>query len=307
MALVSTGMGAHAAEAQQLPTQGGIEAGTVRAEFLSYLMEGTTELLDEWAVAWVGDRQGIADLYRSNATLVVPGEWTRRSRPELAQYLGRLLPTVGALDLGLAQVDGADQLGILLGRYRLNGIVGSGGPAADEGMHVTVLWQEVWDWEIRSQILVSDPTGAPALWWQGQPSEPEPVLSIARIAEGPGHYPPAAVALTTLRDAWAAADLEALAGLLTDDISVRTAAGEYLVGSEQVLLGLWEGGAGFGSDLRIAPVDFVGAGQMAVLLGRFVISGSELDEGLSTGPVAVIFREEGGDWRIRTLFFASPG
>lgn len=307
VALCAVALSTHATSAQQLPTQGGVAAGTVQAEFLSYLMEGTSDLLDQWAVAWVRDEQPMGEFFRPNATLVVPGEWARRGRSDLELYLTRLRPTVGALDLGLAQVDGADQLGVILGRYRLNGIVGSGGPSADEGMHLTVLWQEVWDWEIRTQVLVSDPSGSPDLWWQGQPTEPEPVLTSGRITEGAGLYPIAAAVLTSFRDAWSESGLEELAELVSDDVTLRAPTGEYLVGRDEVLLGLWEGGEGFGADLRIAPVDFVGSGGVAVLLGRFVITGSELAEGLSTGPVAVVFRNEGGDWRVRTLFFAAPG
>jgi len=292
----------------QIPTQGGVGAGTIRAEYIAYLMEGANELLDDWGEAWARDDLEMGRYYNDRATLVVPGEWTRRRGEVVDGYLDRLLPTVGRVELGIAQVDGSDRIGVFLGRYRLNGIVSATGGSTDEGHHITVLWQDNWDWEIRSQLFVSDADGVPSLWWQGAGTEPEPVLSSRNAEGGPGGgFSYASLTLSRFADAWTRADLEAFRDVITEDVTLRGPGCEYLVGREEVLLRLWGGGFGFGSDLRMAPVDFVTSGDLAVLLGRFVITGSELEDGNRSGPFAVVLLFERDDWVVRTLLFAPPG
>jgi len=289
--------------------------GELRAEFMAYLTPFVRDLASQWMEAFEGDEEAVADLYSAEATLTVPGEETRlrgsgSREGGFNEYLGSLMGSVGKLQLGMAEIDGSEEMGLVFGRYDLQGIASPAGQPRDQGHHVTIIVKDGREWVIRSQLFVSTPNGSPSLWWQGEAAQVVPPFEVrgsGSAALASRAYQGMDLAMSQFSQAWHDGDEDAARDLFAENVFFRAPTGEVVSGVEETMALLSGGTVGFGNPLFFSVVDFDHSGTVAFETGRFVLEIPGVPAGLTSGPVMVVLHEDWYDWKIRALVFAPPG
>lgn len=129
-------------------------AEEARGEYYAYVIRSITDQLGEWRADWeADDLDDLTRRYTQNGVLYLPGNGNPiRGRDALRTEFARLLPSVGSIDLGMAEFDASGGMAYIAGRisYRIDD--GADGHRV-RGGHVTILVREGRTWRIRFQHL----------------------------------------------------------------------------------------------------------------------------------------------------------
>lgn len=296
----------------QLPTIEGPTASQMRAEYIAYFMGESDHVITGWEDSWRNDDPGLLAYYAPKALLIPPEGVGRRLEDTLPEYLRAILPQVSGPQLNTNDVVASEQVGVLFGRYTLDGIVGTRTAGSDQGRHVTVLVQRGREWYIRNQLFITGPTGAPAMWRSTIPGEPLPVMTreswtsgnVRRDQTFTAILSEVTVVLGDFVEAWQAGDLEAMKNVLDEDALLMTPAGLVMRTRDETLSSIRAGGSGFSSRLLTAPLDYVAGGNVAFLQMRYVSEGLDLLPEEQSGRMVMVFQRGGRDWHVRMIVFA---
>lgn len=139
----------------QTPGYQQIDIGSIRAEYVSEVLDRINDLLADWGGAWAEDEiDALADLYWEEALLIPPGDQLRRGREEIREYFTEVLADHGYIEAFMLDFDASGGMSQVFGNYQLTFQAGDGAGTTESGTLITVYMLRGRQWKIRSQVFM---------------------------------------------------------------------------------------------------------------------------------------------------------
>jgi len=145
----ATGASAQAPGYQQL------DIGSIRAEYVSEVLDRINDLLLEWGESWATDQlDEVTSLYWEDALLIPPEGGLRRGHDEIRAYFAEVLPQHGHIEAFMLDFDASGGMSQVFGNYMLGIQQGEGAGSQRTGPMITVYVLRGRRWKIRSQVFL---------------------------------------------------------------------------------------------------------------------------------------------------------
>lgn len=154
LALLVTASSAAAVDGQA-PGYQQIDIGSIRAEYVSEVLDRINDLLLEWGETWATDQvEELTDLYWEDALLIPPEGGLRRGHGEIQAYFEEVLPLHGHIEAFMLDFDASGGMSQVFGNYMLGIQQGEDAGTQRRGPMITVYVQRGRQWKIRSQVFL---------------------------------------------------------------------------------------------------------------------------------------------------------
>ena len=288
-----------AAAPAQLPGGRPVDVDLQRAQFNEVMLKSAREAMQAFQEAWPAPAGGerLAKLYHDAATIVQPGGGLISGAPAIRAFADSLRGLARQATLALTDFEASEGIMYVYGPLFLEPL--DARALSLEGQHVTVLKRESKGFRVRAQLLL--PGQGDWTLRRQPPSHPSGPLTIQSMSQRPtaARYRSANYLLNQVQVAWRS-DTTALFALFTPNALVRLPGQPAGVSGSKARQELSDILNSTG-DLRLATLDYEGAGRMGVLIGQYYL---ELNGGgAATGYFALVLVGDGDDWKVRSLVF----
>lgn len=139
----------------QTPGYQQIDIGSIRAEYVSEVLDRINDLLADWGGAWGGDEvDELSELYWEDALLIPPGGQLLRGREEIRDYFTTALGDHADIEAFMLDFDASGGMSQVFGNYMLGFASGDGAGTTESGTLITVYMLRGRNWKIRSQVFM---------------------------------------------------------------------------------------------------------------------------------------------------------
>lgn len=150
-AVTCTGVAAQAPGYQQ------IDIGSIRAEYVSEVLDRINDLLLDWGESWATDQvEELTSLYWEDALLIPPEGGLRRGHQEIRAYFDDVLAQHGHIEAFMLDFDASGGMSQVFGNYMLGIQQGEDAGSQRRGPMITVYVQRGRQWKIRSQVFLPE-------------------------------------------------------------------------------------------------------------------------------------------------------
>ncbi len=154
IALMSAATIASSVEAQA-PGYQQLDISSIRAEYVSEVLDRINDLLLEWGESWAEDRiDELTSLYWEDALLIPPEGGLRRGQEEIRAYFDETLSQHGSIEAFMLDFDASGGMSQVFGNYMLTVQQGDGAGSPQQGPMITVYVMRGRQWKIRSQVFL---------------------------------------------------------------------------------------------------------------------------------------------------------
>jgi ketosteroid isomerase-like protein len=142
--------------AAQTPFQRPPDRAEELAAYRAEIRSAVDKEIDAWKRSWDKRDVGGASNHYADDAILVDGPTAHYSKAMVAEYLGRILPTVDSLTLSVADFDATATLAYASGRYSISRRTQTGAVRQENGVYVLILKTDRGRWRIRSQIMMPE-------------------------------------------------------------------------------------------------------------------------------------------------------
>ncbi|GMV04526.1 MAG: hypothetical protein AMXMBFR53_08060 [Gemmatimonadota bacterium] len=143
-----------AALAQTVPGARMPTRETVRAQFLSDVVDGVDEVRKSWVDGIGHDSLGeVMSLYAPDAVVIPPEGLPIKGVEEIRAYWEATLPKIGSVEAGMTDVDASGQMAMIAGSYSMEWLRPTGSSVRESGGLLTVYVRTGRRWFIRAQVF----------------------------------------------------------------------------------------------------------------------------------------------------------
>lgn len=126
----------------------------VHAEFINNIMGGINETRADWVEGIeADDLDPVMATYADDATVIPFGGGPLYGKDDIRTYWEEVLPSIGAIQSGLGDMDASGQMAMVAGTYSVERRRENGAVVRESGGILTVFVQRGREWLIRAQVF----------------------------------------------------------------------------------------------------------------------------------------------------------